>query len=471
MFTSKKKLLALSLGLCLTASTLALASCNKGGYQSSSEPQTSESTPIEAIKSTNGLIYTLSPDGSYYSVTGYDGTSKKVICGDYYKDLPIKEIADNAFRGTAIEKIELSSGITKIGQYAFFACKTLSSVTIPDTVTEIGDYAFSACSSLTNVDLPEGVTHIYDKAFYRSINLISITLPESLTHVGCGVFEGCDNLQYYYYDNAKYLGNSENKFVALIKADRENRSCAVHQGAKVIAGEAFEDCTSLNSVTVSKNVITIGDRAFKDCSSLKLITLPENLETIGVSAFAYCNQLTSVNLPNNLKVIGDGAFSHSGITKIYIPDLVEVIPAYTFNECKNLDEAEMGKGVKVIDDYAFNNCVSLKNVLVKNLENGTLEKIGSFAFANTKALESLTIPASVKEVGEKAFIDSNLQRIYSYHTKDAFSQNGLNISLAGLPIYFYSEVEPSLNQQGTAYDGNYFFVDENQDKQIWVYNP
>ena len=131
----------------------------------------------------------------------------------------------------------------------------------------------------------------------------------------------------------------------------------------------------------------------------------------------------------------------------------------------------MGKGVKVIDDYAFNDCISLNSVLIKNLENGALEKIGSFAFANTKALESLTIPASVKEVGEKAFIDSNLQRIYSYHTKDAFNQNGLNLSLVGIPIYFYSATEPSLNQQGTAYDGNYFFVDKNQNKQIWTYNP
>ncbi len=471
MFTSKKKLFAFTLGLCLTASTLALASCNEGGDHSSSAPQINESTPIEAIKSTNGLIYTLSDDGSYYSISGYDGTSKKVICGDYYENLPIKEIADNAFRGTAIEKIEISSGITKIGQYAFFACKTLSSVTIPNTVTEIGDYAFSACSNLTHVDLPEGVTHIYDKAFYRSVNLISISLPESLVHVGCGVFDGCDNLQYYYYDNAKYLGNSTNKFVALIKADSGNTSCAVHQDAKVIAGEALENCTSLNSVTVSKNLVTIGDRAFKDCSSLKLITLPENLETIGVSTFAYCSQLTSINLPTNLKVIGDGAFSHSGITKIFIPDLVEVIPAYTFNGCKNLDEAEMGKGVKVIDDYAFNDCVSLKTVQIKNIENGTLEKIGSFAFANTKKLETLTIPASVKEVGEKAFIDSSLLRIYSYHTKDGFNQNGLNISLAGIPVFFYSATEPNVNQQGTAYDGNYFFVDENQNEQIWVYNP
>ena len=193
MFTSKKKLLALSLGLCLTVSTLALASCNKGGNQSSSEPQTSESAPIETIKSTNGLIYTLSADGSYYSVTGYDGTSKKVICGDYYKDLPIKEIADNAFRGTAIEKIELSSGITKIGQYAFFACKTLSSVTIPDTVTEIGENAFSSC----------GITEI--------------VLPATLKVLSGTVFNTCKALEKIYY------AGSETDWSALLSANNIQR--------------------------------------------------------------------------------------------------------------------------------------------------------------------------------------------------------------------------------------------------------
>ena len=360
MITKRKSLLCLM--VCLIASILAftLASCGETASQESTPTQESQQKVV--VSGTNGLVYTLSEDGTYYIITGYNGTSRKVVCGDYYKDLPIKEIGDDAFRGTSVESVSVTTGIEKIGEYAFFGCKSLEKLNLGSTVTEIGEYAFSACSLLNNVILPEGFERICDKAFYKSINLISISIPESITYIGCSAFEGCTNLQFSIYDNAQYLGNTDNKFVALISHNSDKTSCSVNLDARVIAGGAFENSEELVSVTVSSGVKTIGDRAFNDCAKLKDVSLPSTLESIGTSAFAYCKELNSINLPSSIVKIGDGAFSHSGLTSIYIPDSVDSINAYTFNGCHNLTEVEIGLCVNEIGVYAFNDCSNLYSV-------------------------------------------------------------------------------------------------------------
>ena len=57
----------------------------------------------------------------------------------------------------------------KIGNYAFFNCSGLTSITLPSGVTKIGNYAFCNCSGLTSITLPSGVTEIGDCAFVRCI--------------------------------------------------------------------------------------------------------------------------------------------------------------------------------------------------------------------------------------------------------------------------------------------------------------
>ena len=60
-------------------------------------------------------------------------------------------------------------------------------------VRQIGDRAFTACFSLTSVTLPEGLTSIGDDAFVGCASLTSIALPDSLTSIGEGAFDGCSD--------------------------------------------------------------------------------------------------------------------------------------------------------------------------------------------------------------------------------------------------------------------------------------
>ena len=79
--------------------------------------------------------------------------------------------------------------ITSIGDGAFFGCRYMTGINIPNTVTTIGNYAFWGCKSQTNLIIPDSVTSIGDGAFWNCGNLTSVTLPDhELTHVGDDVF-------------------------------------------------------------------------------------------------------------------------------------------------------------------------------------------------------------------------------------------------------------------------------------------
>ena len=97
----------------------------------------------------------------------------------------------------AIRKVELGSGVTSIGNYAFSDCYSLSSITIPDGVTSIGDYAFSNCCSLSSITIPDGVTSIGSSAFENCRSLSSITIPDGVTSIGNYAFRSCYGMRYY----------------------------------------------------------------------------------------------------------------------------------------------------------------------------------------------------------------------------------------------------------------------------------
>lgn len=100
----------------------------------------------------------------------------------------VKEIGRNAFyQCKGITSVIIPEGVTKVSKWAFLQCNALESVTLPTTLTEIGDFAFRECN-LSSVQLPEHLTTLGEQAFCRNEELTTITLPRFLTNIGADVF-------------------------------------------------------------------------------------------------------------------------------------------------------------------------------------------------------------------------------------------------------------------------------------------
>ena len=179
----------------------------------------------------------------------------------------------------------------KLGDYAFYGCSGLTSLTIPSSVTSIGNEAFHGCSGLTSLVIPSGVTSIGDEAFYGCSGLISLTIPSSVTRIGWSAFEGCSGLT----------------------------SLTIPSSVTWISGEAFSGCSGLTSLVIPSSVTSIGKSAFSGCSGLTSLTIPSSVTWIDRSAFSGCSSLTSLTIPSSVTSIGNYAFEGcSGLTSIYV---------------------------------------------------------------------------------------------------------------------------------------------------------
>jgi hypothetical protein len=136
-----------------------------------------------------------------------------------------------------LNKAEIGSGISSIGDSVFRTCYSLASVTIPSNVSSIGTFAFAYCYSLASITIPSGVSSISDYAFNYCYSLASVTIPNGVSSI-------------YTY--------------------------------------AFSACYSLASITIPSNVSSIGTYAFYYCASLASVTIPSGVSSIGANSFRGC---------------------------------------------------------------------------------------------------------------------------------------------------------------------------------------
>ena len=197
-----------------------------------------------------------------------------------------------------IKYVTLPDGLTSIGNYAFYSCRSLTSVTIPNSVTSIGNSAFNYCSALTSITIPNSVTSIGGYAFESCSGLTSITIGNSVTSIRDYAFQYCSGLT----------------------------SITIPNSVTSIGGYAFNGCRNLTSLTLGNSVTSIGYAAFWGCRSLTSITIPESVTSIGEGAFGGCNNIQEVtSCAATPPAAASCGLNHTSCT-LYVP--AEYLEAY-----------------------------------------------------------------------------------------------------------------------------------------------
>ena len=210
-----------------------------------------------------------------------------------------------------------------------------------------------------------------------------------------------------------------------------------------IGDHAFEECYDITGITIPNGVVIIGKLSFYDCHSIHSVVFPNSLVEIDEKAFMYCESLYSISFSNNLKYIGKQAFENCGITSVNLPASVVRVYSSAF-ENNPISSININNPEIILDKEVFHNTSWYNNKSNGIIYIGTIlyeykgtppqnysitinsntTSIACRAFYNKYYFRSITLPASLKIVGDEAFrgceittafnVPSNLKYIGDY---------------------------------------------------------
>lgn len=391
-----------------------------------------------------GIYYNFSNGEATVTYKGDNGATANTYSGD----VVIPETV--TFEGVVYK-------VTCIGGYAFYNCKELTSVIIPDGVTSIGDaeggYTFYKCTSLTRIDIPYTVTRLGDGTFYNCTALADIyCYADEIPSTGNYVFYGLPadatlHVPVSDYKNAKPWSGFAN-IVAVPDIDIDGLTYIFSGDNAVLTGSkpAYENLEFVIPESVIYDdkiypVTHIGKYAFY-LKYMTSVSIPETVTSVGKKAFYDCSYLTDVycyaeNVPGGagsetFYKVPEDAILHvpaSAIEqykttwpwnqfKTILPD--NYIDGYYFNFYEGDNHAEVTgadddaqviipsevkyKGqtfaVTAIGYAAFRDRYMYSVVIPEGVTS-----IGMGAFSGCSSLKRIVIPESMNSIGAHAFYE------------------------------------------------------------------
>ena len=378
------------------------------------------------------------------------GAESAVISG---KNLTIPEQTFSFSR--QLNTLELLNGIKEIGEYAFYECTALETVTIPETVEKLTNAPFRKCTALTTVYynainaevtgstsikpvfyessnikvillgdkteylgkmlfaqlvnletvyLTDSIKSISSSAFANCTSLKTVTVPSGLKTIDLNTFNGCPLETINFYS-----AECDLKFNQLKSEDGvlyspfytfKNTLKEINLGSEFteIPDNYFSGLTNLLSVTVSDTIKSIGNYSFYNCGALENFEITDNVEEIGCYAFYGCELLKINNIPSSIKDLNEYSFAYTATESFFASPVLESVGDGCFKGCSKLTEINLGN-VMIIGEGAFEDCLSLISVTLPD----SVCTVGKRAFKNCIALIKVYMSENINYIADECF--------------------------------------------------------------------
>ena len=250
----------------------------------------------------------------------------------------VTSIGYHAFIGCrSLTSINIPSSVTSIGGGAFKGCSSLTAITVDESNPIYGsdnnvlfrkkdNCLILARGDLEKYDIPSWVTSIGNTAFAGCRSLTSINIPSSVTRIGDGAFNECSSLTTITVDESNPMYSSENnvffskKEKSLIRAGVGLEKYDIPSSVTSIRSSAFYNCSSLTSISIPSSVTSIGEKAFSYCRSLTSINIPSSVTRIEWLAFYKCSNLKAVRFKGKVPpTFNSDIFRNTSDLKVYVP--------------------------------------------------------------------------------------------------------------------------------------------------------
>lgn len=375
------------------------------------------------------LRYEKNSAGTAYTITGCKNTGSdlfELVIPEMIDGLPVTSIKAKAFQsygvndpGRRLSAISIPDSVTEIGEFAFDGCISLKRIALPANLSVVGGYVFRDCTALEELIIPYGVKTLGRGMFFRCSSLKSVNVPSSVTSCGSSVFLNCSGIVdvvwnaavEYFPDDAFALCGNLRRIVINYPITAIGFGAFSNTAIEMLSGrlervtrvgyQAFLECKELKNLEFPAEVerFVIGTEAFDGCTSLESVRLWKKAEC-SVASRAFRNAVNleelvcaSVDLGGYLLdsygrcLYFDHFKNCSKLKEITIRDC-HVFES-SFEGCTSLETVNI-EGTEYIFDKAFKNCTSLKN-LKFTTHRGFLH-LYSEAFMNCTSLEEIVMP-------------------------------------------------------------------------------
>ncbi len=388
------------------------------------------------------------------------------------------EVGDYVFAES--EKLAtVSINNTKVGKYMFYNDSALDHVVVPDKVTSIGYAAFGGCSGLTELTVPYIGAHAYTDASEEALFGYIFGKEKSTNPLLRAVEQ-------------KYSEDAKLETYYVPKALQTVRVTCVDSIVGYGAFMNFVDLAyvSLQEGDIKKDTFRIEDYAFYNCTSFEGnsaedgLVIPTNTNYIGAYAFYENDALAKISYDGNqitelLEYTYYGCdslndFNGNESFRVILPESITTIEDYAFANCVGMESLDL-VNVTSVGDYAF-----YMTKLMNKLDLRTLNSLGEHAFDHAEGLLEVILPASLTEVGTYAFANTyaleNLTILnevlsdYMFYKSTQKALNPMELEIPAIVVsfgnYIFAEatnlekvtMHASMSEVA-AQDGKYMFKD------------